>query len=718
MTGPAPVSAALSFPLSPRAEAVTGLVLVPTAAGLPVVSWLGVVPAGGFVDGFADEATAGAGRRERTPLLDEHSRPSYRRPGLRGHRVGADGTTGHDWSTAFTTTDLQIDGDLVVVAAADPGAGLALRTEIESVGGGALRLRHLLVNTGAGRYVVDGLEVSVPVPDGVSELLDFTGRHERERTPQRHEIHDGLWLRENRRGRTALESATMLVAGRAGFGFGHGEVVAVHVAHSGNSVHWLERAQSGAVTIGGGELLLPGEVALEPGETYTTPWVFVVAAADGLDSVAATLHAWQRSLPAHPREQPVVLNVWEAIYFDHDLDRLSALADRAADVGVERFVLDDGWFLGRRDDVAGLGDWWVDDTVWPKGLHPLIEHVRGLGLEFGLWFEPEMVNPDSQLYRTHPDWVLAAPGRVPHLSRNQLVLDLGNRHVWAFLLERMDALLAEYAIDYVKWDHNRDLLEAGSGQDGRPAAHRQAAAHYALLDELRRRHPGVAWESCAAGGGRIDLGVLERVQRVWTSDMTDARARQQIQRWTVQLAAPEYLGAHVSATTSHQTGRTMPLDFRAATALFGSFGVEWDLTQATADELAALAGWVTRYRTHRALLHGGRTVRVESDDPAVWLHGVVAPDRRSALFAHVQLDESASNRGVVLHVPHLQADTRYQVTWAGPVDAHPISQAPPVHPDGPTGGMPVSGAVLRDVGMWLPRRRPEHILLIHLEAVS
>ena len=360
--------------------------------------------------------------------------------------------------------------------------------------------------------------------------------------------------------------------------------------------------------------------------------------------------------------------------------------------------------MGRRDRLA-------------PGLRPLIEHVRALGLDFGLWFEPEMVNPDSELYRAHPGLGARRPRpRLPHLSRHQLVLDLAEAAV--ALLERMDALLHEYPVDYVKWDHNRDLLEAGTGPGGAPAAHRQTAAFYALLDELRRRHPRVAWESCASGGGRIDLGVLERVQRVWTSDMTDARARQQIQRWTVQLAAPEYLGAHVSAPTSHQTGRTIPLDFRAATALFGSFGIEWDLTQAGADELAALGEWVERYRTHRALLHSGRTVRVESGDPAVWLHGVVAADRRSALFAHVQLDESAGNRGVVLTVPHLRGDTAYRLRWAGPVDSHPMSQAPPVDPAGPTGGRPVSGAVLRDVGVWLPRRRPESILLMHLEAVT
>ena len=320
----------------------------------------------------------------------------------------------------------------------------------------------------------------------------------------------------------------------------------------------VERDPATGTTIGGGELLLPGEVRLANGESYSTPWVYVAAADDGLDGLAATWHAHQRSLPTHPAHQPVVLNVWEAVYFDHDLDRLTAIADRAARIGVERFVLDDGWFAGRRDDSLGLGDWRVDPAVWPEGLTPLVEHVHGLGMQFGLWFEPEMVNPDSDLFREHPDWVLSAGDRMPLLQRHQLVLDLSRTEVREHVFEQISAVLSAYPIDAVKWDHNRDLLEAGSAAlAGAPVVHRQTAGFYALLDALREAHPGIDWESCASGGGRVDLGVLERVQRVWASDMTDALARQQIQRWTTQLVAPEYVGAHVSSPTSHTTGRTL-----------------------------------------------------------------------------------------------------------------------------------------------------------------
>ncbi|MGI8415375.1 MAG: alpha-galactosidase, partial [Nakamurella sp.] len=422
----------------------------------------------------------------------------------------------------------------------------------------------------------------------------------RERSPQRHQLADGLWCRESRAGRPGLDSSTMMIVGEPGFGFQDGRVLAVSVATSGNSVLAVERSAAVRGTVSAGELLLPGEVVLTSGESYTSPWVFAVARTDGLDGAAQTLHEWQRSLAAHPASQPVTLNVWEAVFFDHDLAKLTRLADVAALIGVERFVLDDGWFHARRDDSAGLGDWWVDPDVWPQGLGPLVDHVHHLGMEFGLWFEPEMVNPDSDLFRAHPDWILQTGGRTPRPQRNQQVVDLTIPAAWERIRDMVDAVLSEYRIDAVKWDHNRDLLEAGSNtRSGAAAAHRQSLAFHALLDDLGRRHPHVAWESCASGGGRVDLGIVERVQRFWTSDMTDAMARQPIQRWTVQLVAPEYLGAHISSTRSHHTQRSYDLGFRAAVALFGALGVEWDLTGSDQAELDGIAGWIELYKTWR-----------------------------------------------------------------------------------------------------------------------
>ena len=691
----------------------TALVLVPQPGSIPAIAWVG------SSDGVQDSDAAGivaAAGEQLSSLLPEHWAHLFTRPALRGHRLGRQPVAGRDWSTKFVTADFDSDGDRLRHRAIDEAAALELVTEIESVPGGALRIRHTVTNIGETVYLLEGLEIVVPVPQTHTEVLDFTGRHERERSPQRHDITDGLYLRENRHGKTGLEAPTMLVTGPGQFGFGHGQVVAVHVAWSGNSVLRLERDPLTPTTIGGGELLLPGEIGLAAGESYATPWVFV-AAGTGLDDVAAAFHTWLRSRPAHPAEQPVTLNVWEAVYFRHDLEQLKELADRAARVGVQRYVLDDGWFGGRRHDSAGLGDWTVSPDVWPDGLGPLVDHVRGLGLEFGLWFEPEMVNPDSDLHRAHPDWVLSSGGREPLPERNQLVLDLSRDEVREHVFGQVDAVLTAYDIGYVKWDHNRDLLEAGSAAtSGAPAVHRNTEGFLRLLDDLRAAHPSVDFETCASGGGRIDLDVLEHTQRAWTSDMTDALSRQAIQRWTAQLVAPEYLGAHVSAPTSHQTGRTLPLAFRAATALFGSFGFEWDLGEATEEELAEISDWVRRYLRFRTLLHSGRMFRADLVDPAVLVHGVVAVGGAQALVAHVQMDESASNRGVRVRVPGLIPDRLYTLRWEGPVDGGRVSRVDPVPPQGPTGGVQVSGAVLAGPGFWVPRRRPETILLVHVES--
>jgi len=714
----------------PDVASGTGLILFPRTDSLPA-AWAGPVPAG-LEPG--DAATLLAAARP-CPLLPQHADGWFGRPGLSGHRLGTGGepAAGRDWSPLFLPVQAEHDGRRAVVEAEDKAAGLQLVTEVEAVPGGTIRARHILTNLSRQPYLVDSLEVVFPLPGWIGEVLDFTGRQTAERIPQRHRIGDGLWLREGRRGHTGHDSATVLIAGVPGFTFGGGEVYGLHVAWSGNTVHRVERVPSGlgmagedtapgegirpgATTIGGGELLLPGEIALAEGESYATPWVYLAAARSGLDDLAAQFHRYLRSRPAHPASpRPVNLNVWEAVYFRHDLGKLTELADTAAGLGVERFVLDDGWFAGRRSDRAGLGDWRVDEQVWPGGLHRLVDYVRSRGMQFGLWIEPEMVNPDSELYRAHPDWILSAGGRIPPLQRNQLVLDLTRPEVAGYLLERISALLAEYDISYVKWDCNRDIVDAGSGaRGGAPAAHDQAAAVYALLDELRARHPDVEWESCAAGGGRIDLAMLERVQRVWTSDMTDALARQSIQRWTGQLVPPEYLGAHVSAAFSHQTGRYMPMSLRGATALFGHLGIEADITQLDDEDLAELAGWIALYKQHRGLIHSGRVVRVGTPDDTAWTHGVVAADRSAALMSYVQLDEPVDDQPVALRVPGLDPRRRYQLTDVTPGVRRPRRVG---LTEERNARIQASGPALDEIGLAIPPQRALTALAILIESI-
>ncbi|MGW7465740.1 alpha-galactosidase [Streptomyces xantholiticus] len=641
--------------------------------------------------------------------------------GLTGHRDG------RDFSTAFTARSVQADAvqadagespvrHRVAVDAVDPSAGLALALELEVTGSGLVRQRATLTNEGDGPYTLDGLLLALPVPGQATELLDLTGRHLRERAPQRHEFTLGTHLRENWRGRTGTDATLVHVAGESGFGFRTGEVWGLHVAWSGNHRSLAERTPAGIGLLGGGEGLLPGEVRLPTGESYTSPWIYG-SYGQGLDELAGRFHGYLRDRAHHPRTpRPVTLNTWEAVYFQQDLTKLKALADAAAEVGAERFVLDDGWFLGRRDDTAGLGDWYVDKDVWPDGLHPLVEHVRSLGLQFGLWFEPEMVNPDSDLARAYPEWILATGGRTPPLSRHQQVLDLGHPEAYAHLLERLDALVAEYGIDYIKWDHNRDLVDAGHSPLGTAGVHAQTAAVYRLIDELRMRHPDVEIESCSSGGGRVDLGILERTDRVWTSDCIDALERQQIQRWTGLLLPPELLGAHVGSPVAHTTGRTHTLDFRAGTALFGHFGIEWDLTLAATEDRARLAEWVSAYKKLRPLLHSGTVVHADHPDPALWLHGVVAPDRSRAVYAVVQTATSMQSPPGRVRLPGLDPDAVYHLCPLRPGD----------RPEGPTDSplpwwhtddVQLTGRILGTLGIQAPALYPERTVLVQARRV-
>jgi len=634
------------------------------------------------------------------------------RPALRGSRAGS------AFAPRFAVTDVEtVDAGSVRVRSEARVAGLVLTSTLGLDAYGVLQAQHVLRNDGGTGYQLDRLGVLLPVPARAVELLDLTGRWSRERHPQRHRFDaQGTWLRESRSGRTGHDATLLTVLGSGGFSNRRGEVWGAHLGWSGNAETWAERRPGGQVLLGLAELLEPGEVVLGAGGEYETPMVHAVFAADGLDGLSARLHRSIRARPGHPgRPRPVVLNTWEAVYFDHRLDRLSALADVAAEVGVERFVLDDGWFLHRRHDRAGLGDWTVDPQVWPDGLGPLVEHVQRLGMEFGLWVEPEMVNVDSDLYRAHPDWVLRPGSDIDELPvewRHQQVLDLVVPEAWQHVHDRLDALLREHDIAFLKWDHNRDLIEAG--HDSRPAVHQQTLALYRLLDSLRARHPGVEIESCSSGGARVDLGVLERTDRVWASDSNDALERLTIQRWTQLLLPPELVGSHVGPTTAHTSGRTHRLSFRGAVALFGHFGIEWDVASLDEEERTSLARVVQSYKNHRELLHTGDVVHADHPDPAAAVHGVVSPDRDEALVAYVSLGTSATEVPLPVRVPGLDPDRRYRVT---PVDTGgaPLTDQT-AGPPWTVGPFEATGRFLGEVGLSVPVLAPEEALVLHLHA--
>lgn len=645
----------------------------------------------------------------RPSLLPQASRGWRGRPAVRGGRHGRDS------AVRLVLTETTADDASILLRLQDERAALSVTIRIALEASGLLLLDAVLTNDGAEPYEMDRFDLVLPVPAQATESLDTTGRWAREKHPQRRSIDQGTWVRSGRRGRTGHDATAILAAGTAGFGWRTGEVWAMHLGWSGNHESFVDRLPSGQTTIGAGELFEPGEILIEPGGTYRTPTAYAGYAADGLDGISARFHTWMRTRATHPSSpRPVVLNTWEAVYFDHDLPALRQHADIAAEVGVERFVLDDGWFGHRRDDRAGLGDWWVDPAVWPDGLAPLIDHVRARGMQFGLWVEPEMVNPDSDLARAHPDWIAGPAGRASLSARHQQVLDLVNPQAWEHVLDRLDALLTEYQIDYLKWDQNRDQLELG--HDGRPSVHEQTLAAYRLMDEVKRRHPALEIESCSSGGGRVDLGVLQRTDRVWASDTNDALERQTIQRWTELLIPPELVGAHIGPTTSHSTGRTHDLDFRTATALLGHLGIEWDLRVASPDDRSALAAAIALYKQWRDTIHTGRMVRADHPDPAAQLTGVIASNGDRAIYTWAMLGTSLNELPTPVRFPGLEPERRYRVELAPTGARMRVTQY--ADPAWVSGGIELSGRALAILGLPMPVLHPEHALIITAHATS
>lgn len=562
---------------------------------------------------------------------------------------------------------------------------------------------------------VEWLELALPVPSSTDHLLTFDGRWTREKRPVVTAMPAGSVVRQSRRGRPGHDAPTAFIASEGAPRWSGGRSWAAHVTWPADVTYRLDRITDSVTVLGGGELLRPGEIVLSPGETYETPRVAFVYGI-GLDAVAGAFHRWLRARPQHPSSpRPLTLNTWEAVYFDHDEDRITRLAERAAELGIERFVLDDGWFPARRDDTAGLGDWTVDRSVWRDGLLPLANRVHELGMQFGLWFEPEMINIDSDLYRAHPDWVLHDPRHLTHpdqLSwRSQYVLDLANPGAWEHVLGQMSALVAELRIDYIKWDHNRDLVE--SLHDGRPGVHAHTRAVVGLMAELKRRHPGLEIESCSSGGARTDLGVMDVCDRVWASDSNDPVERQDIQKWTGLLLPPELVGAHVGPGESHSSGRVTPLSYRMATSLMGHAGFEWDILTCTDEEAATIAAFAHLYKELRETIHRGRTVHPELRDPAWRATGFIGPDDAVFVIATIAAVEDA--RPERIRLTGLDPGRRYRVHVRDEIGAAAHGW---ITPAWMRHNIDLPGTALTEVGLQLPTLWPVQALVLHVTPVS
>ncbi|WP_062346792.1 alpha-galactosidase [Novosphingobium sp. CCH12-A3] len=514
----------------------------------------------------------------------------------------------------FSAADVCDGAGCVIIRCRDEASRVEVEQTFE-VSGRAYVCRSVVRNVGDRAFSVDWLaSAMLPLPSTSGQIVSWRGRHNAELVECCEAMPQQSWVREVRRGISGHGGPGGVFVLDHGATLHQGTVRALQLAWSADNRVAIERDDEGCWIMSAGALLQPGEVTLSPGDSWTAPDAIFTVSTEGRNGAASAFHDAVRARLRWPgrtmRPRPVHLNSWEACYFDHDEARIVALAEAAASVGVERFILDDGWFPNRDDDTSGLGDWTADPRKYPNGLKPLADRVNALGMEFGLWVEPEMINPDSDLYRAHPDWALSLPGRPQPTARNQLVLDMARTDVRDYLFDCLDALLTELPITYLKWDHNRDLAPAGGAA--------QLRGVYALLARVRAAHPGVEVESCAGGGGRNDAGMAEFCHRYWTSDNIDAVSRISIQRGFLSFLPPEVMGSHIAASPAHATGRRHPLAFRAAMALTGHLGVEMDPRTLSEGERAELGGWISFYKQWRDLLHQGRVWLGEGADGILW----------------------------------------------------------------------------------------------------
>lgn len=642
-------------------------------------------------------------------LCPELGRGSFGSSGIEGHRNGLASMPRLDY-VSHTVSDNQVD-----IECADQLAGLSLTVTLKLDSSGVLSKQMSLTNLAQQDYTLNKLALTLPVPYRATELESYHGRWSREFQAQRQSISHGSWVIENRRGRTSHEYFPGCLMGSAGFSDQSGEVWGFHLAWSGNHQWRADVKSDGRRLLQAGEWLIPGEIILAKGQVYTTPELLATYSPKGINGIRNASHRYVREqvIPFdRAKVRPVHLNTWEGIYFDHDPEYICEMATQAAAIGVERFIIDDGWFKGRNDDKSSLGDWTLDITKYPQGLTPVIDHVKSLGMEFGIWVEPEMVNPDSDLFRTHPEWLLAADGYEQPTGRYQYVLNLQEQACFDYLYSCLDTLLSDHDIDYVKWDMNRELVQPT--HNGKGAVHGQTQALYRLIDKLVAAHPRVEIESCSSGGGRIDCEILKRTCRFWTSDCNDALERQTIQKHMGIFFPPEVMGAHIGPYHSHTTRRTHDINLRGLTALAGHMGVELDPVKESEEEKQAFAKYITLHKRYREVLHSGDSFYLDSSDKTRLAYGVTKAHQTLVTVCQKAMQDYALPEPLILD--QLDREINYKVTM---VD-YPQSSAQLMKPSEgwwENGELEVSGDWLATLGLSLPILDPEACLLLSIEAV-
>ncbi|NNE42339.1 MAG: alpha-galactosidase [Marinicaulis sp.] len=637
-------------------------------------------------------------------------------PGFIAHRNGA------DWAAIFRVSEIKSVTDTsVAIICDDTNTQLRAQYDIAlSPHSQVVTSTTSITNLGDAPVIIDWCSaVCLPLEKDLTKLMGFTGRWAMEFQTEEISLFRGSYLRENKSGRTSHDNFPGLIAMTEFTSETSGTAVGVHLGWSGNNRVRADRHSDGRSFVQMGELFFPGEMELAGGQTYTTPVLYAARSDEGLNHLSQQFHAHHGKIVSDGRinrkPRPVHYNTWEAVYFDHSEERLLALAEKAAWIGAERFVLDDGWFGSRRNDMSGLGDWWVSKDVYPNGLKPLVNKVRELGMEFGIWFEPEMVNPDSDLFRAHPDWILEVRSVQQVPFRDQYTLDLTRAEVSQYLYEKITTIVAENNVSYIKWDMNREIHHPASA--GRAVIHQQTNAVYALMKRLRDAHPQLEIETCASGGGRADYGVLRYADRIWLSDSNDALDRQQIQRGASYFFPLNILGSHVGPRVCHITRRELSMEFRAATAIFGHMGLELNLFEESDEDLEILRHAVELHKKHRDLIHAGDFVRLDASDYLNTV-GVVAGDRQEALISCAKTGGHNMILPGRIRLTGLDENKRYRVRIIWPTTSFSVTSPSIVEAVDLLGdGREFSGEALLVHGFQLPLMYPESCIVLHLAAV-
>ena len=564
------------------------------------------------------------------------------------------------------------EAETLIITLCDPVAVLQLELSytVFKEHGAVARSANLTNSSSVPVQIKRLASAAIDFPAEELELIHLHGAWARERQLTRETITTGIKCLDSKRGASSHQQNPFGVLVTPTTTEFQGEAYGFSLVYSGNHELLVQKDPYDQIRVlmGIGSFNFSWEVA--PGESFQTPEAILVYSGEGLNDLSATYHQLYNDhlVRGHykHRQRPTLINNWEATYFDFDEEKLLSLADEAQQLGIELFVLDDGWFGQRENDKTSLGDWSENQGKLKKGLKSLADTIHGKGLQFGIWLEPEMVSADSDLFRQHPDWAFSVPGRGRSLSRDQYVLDFSREEVRANVYQQIRTLLDQIPIDYVKWDMNRNMTEVFS--KGLPAhrqgetAHRYILGLYELMERLTSEYPQILFESCSGGGGRFDPGLLFYMPQGWISDNTDAVARLTIQ-YATSLAYPvSSMAAHVSAVPNHQTGRTTSLAMRGNVAMSGVLGYEQDLTQLSEEEKAGIRQQLAFYKKHRQLLQFGRFIRLRSPfegNHTSWLF--VSEDQREALVFYFRVLSEASAPLTHLKLKGLSSELHYRL---------------------------------------------------------